>query len=769
FAQQGSVDWLQLAKMTVSIPMSILTRLAAADITPMTIVVARNIASVFHISPQGYRRITESLGRLQSYSSLGDAVWFGFGIKHVVRDLGQSEQGMACLALCGAMSEIYPSKSYVPILMELSNLCGTPGELRPSPKQWLNLVEVCSGTMRSTTFGLIAGQFMAFHHAPNANKVPPKDDLKDVAGALQSLALVSSGALESITLAGGRSCGWIAAYGYCFLGLDVEIREGDSEVPLYRSAADGKRIGIFVEYRQPNRTEEHSEQVQVQVRKTSYFIKSVEDIYSSHTDWNHDGSMAGGFAPWKSCLAGAFGVQAVQRLLEPPVAFGALLGAAACVFFLPDDQNPGASRSPRVKRNSHANQSPRANRYGFRPGQRGRGFADSALAWFPELRVLQGHIVIDYTDSFDPACGLKRYERARREIQARCHCNTCDQHLPSTQRSAPPDGFCLATLAETIIFLIWNLSSMKIHPDLFPSRSGLRLIYNLRRSQLTELRATRDAKRWSLDDMMRYFLTPGSIYHTAQFLFTTCTTAQTACTDFSAASVRGICFYFDFLREISDRPEQAILLHVVPGSIETKNGTRYPYLRDTSSQGKSGEDGLMRLGLSAAPDTRIRESISPHSYHFEGIKRFYNANDLDDQFDTLASYTGSRDIQATLVVEETLDGLFTDIRFTGSKGTCQVGVYTMMRLVMEASHNVRCSGVDCDAEFNGDYRYIVLADGEGLLPFGPSKDAMIVRRLQGNAFARCIALLFWNYPLEVQDRAILRWQECIPCCLNAAA
>ncbi|KAK3693100.1 hypothetical protein B0T22DRAFT_486878 [Podospora appendiculata] len=517
FAQQGSVDWLQLAKMTVSIPVSIITRLAAADITPMTIIVARNIASVFRIFPLGYSRITESLGRLQSYSALGDAIWFGFGIKHI------------------PLSEIFPPKACASILMELADFYGIPGELRASPKQWLNLVVVCSGIMRSTRFGLIADQFMAFYRLPHCNNRPMEDGLRDVARALQSIALITSGVLDSVTLAGGSSCGWIAAYGYCFLGLDVEIRREGREL-LYRSAADGKRIGSFVEYHQPSPTERSG---QVEVRSRSYFIKSMDDISSQR--FEADDAMTGGFAPWGTCLTAAFGAEAVGYLLEQRVAFA---------------------------------------------------------------------------------------------------------------------------LAETVILLTWNLSAMQIHPDLLPCRSGLRLIYNQRERQRLHLSGRNLEK---MTDGLR----PESICRTAQFLFTTCTVDPTEPTNFSAASVRGICFYFDVLREISDRPD-----------ITHERYTIFPF----------------------------RHPCSPS----EGLRRV-DGEDLDAQIVALASDTSSRDLQATLVVEETIDGLFADIRFTGSKGPCQVGAYRIMQLVMDVSHYIRCSGGSCDA-LTGDYDDIVLVDEEGPLP-----------------------------------------------------
>ncbi|KAK3386708.1 hypothetical protein B0H63DRAFT_447622 [Podospora didyma] len=129
FSQQGSIDWVQVAQMIVSIPVSILTRLAAADVGPLTAIVGEQMASMFCISTPGHARLTEALSKLKSFSAIGDAIWSGFGIKHI----------------------------------------------------WINLVGTCSGILRSTTFGCIADQFMAFGGGRDWNNV---GNARDIANAL---------------------------------------------------------------------------------------------------------------------------------------------------------------------------------------------------------------------------------------------------------------------------------------------------------------------------------------------------------------------------------------------------------------------------------------------------------------------------------------------------------------------------------------------------------------------------------------------------------
>ncbi|KAK4220579.1 hypothetical protein QBC38DRAFT_526388 [Podospora fimiseda] len=144
---QGSIDYVQLAKSTVAFPLSVLARLTAADIATHTLVAGQAISAIFILSPSGIERCADVLKSLRSCSSVGDAICFGFGIRHIIPGRASS------------------AEKSVTILTKLAEVCGTPNELRPSPQQWLNIVGACSGILRPTTF---AGQFMAFWNPSTA-------------------------------------------------------------------------------------------------------------------------------------------------------------------------------------------------------------------------------------------------------------------------------------------------------------------------------------------------------------------------------------------------------------------------------------------------------------------------------------------------------------------------------------------------------------------------------------------------------------------------
>lgn len=49
----------------------------------------------------------ESMGKLKSFSAFGDVVWFGVGVRHVLRSLVNTSQGASCVALCAALAECH--------------------------------------------------------------------------------------------------------------------------------------------------------------------------------------------------------------------------------------------------------------------------------------------------------------------------------------------------------------------------------------------------------------------------------------------------------------------------------------------------------------------------------------------------------------------------------------------------------------------------------------------------------------------------------------
>ncbi|KAF5547717.1 hypothetical protein FMEXI_5043 [Fusarium mexicanum] len=732
FEQQGSIDWVQIAKMSVTLPISILARVTAADVSPLTIVVGQEMSSLFRLSATGHERLNKALGELKSFSAMGDAIWFGFGIKHIVRVLAETDKGLTCLTLCACLSEIHTPKACAEILMRLADVCDAPDDLRPSSSQWINLVEACSGTLKSTTFACIAEQFMTFHRPYVRDD--RTDEAGDVAGALLAVARVSSGVLSSVTLTGGRSCGWIAAIGFYFLGLEVEVRSADN-TSIYKSTTNNDSINILVIYGTAQASN------QVQVNTTGYFINSLDNVMSSHEQ--RLDSVMSGTVQWGSCLSTTFW-DSTRQLLKAKEDLGLLIGAAAIIFQGLTSSEPS----------SILDRSDTIGWFGFQQGQYGIGFAYSVTSLFSELAPLFPYISRNMNMSLDDS--VKAYDKAYENLKRFCQCPRCS----NSKDDSDLWGYCLSVLAETIIFLTWNVSALQIHADLKPYHSGLIFMYQLHaRDAMVDssfgerFKVFRGNGARCLNLVERLDL--ASIYHTAQFLYTNSHCPLQGCQGLSAASVGGICLYFDILREVSDRPEDAMTLHVVPGVIQTKAGRKYSFIADKTS---TMHNNLLRFDW---PGSIAYERAAMFKVNYQAsITETLGGN---ISIPILSMDTGSSDLNVKLFVEESTSGLLVDLHFISTAGACRVGAYTMLKEIIQRSGLVYCTHRDCARmdQVNCD---ISVIDGEGSVPQN-LQPRIYLRRLAGNPLARCVGLLVNR---EWMDVPILRQRECIPCCIRTA-
>ena len=72
---------------------------------------------------------------------MNDALWFGFGIKHIVHTLSDSVEGLACIGICACLTEEFSSTVSARVLRELFLLYEPPADFTPALRQWATLVE----------------------------------------------------------------------------------------------------------------------------------------------------------------------------------------------------------------------------------------------------------------------------------------------------------------------------------------------------------------------------------------------------------------------------------------------------------------------------------------------------------------------------------------------------------------------------------------------------------------------------------------------------
>jgi hypothetical protein len=105
FAQQGSVDWVALGRGTLGFTVQGISRLSQAGIETLTVIATRGIFSQVRLGTLGQSRIEKAIKSVEAYPSMNKALWFGFGIKHIVRNLSETTEGLACVGICSCLTE----------------------------------------------------------------------------------------------------------------------------------------------------------------------------------------------------------------------------------------------------------------------------------------------------------------------------------------------------------------------------------------------------------------------------------------------------------------------------------------------------------------------------------------------------------------------------------------------------------------------------------------------------------------------------------------
>ncbi|RYP24934.1 hypothetical protein DL765_000162 [Monosporascus sp. GIB2] len=85
FPQSGQLDWVALARTPMTYSVEVMARLANAAIDPLTVHASLAIFSSISFPPSGQAELTESLSHLKGCSSYGKVLWFGLGVRHIVK------------------------------------------------------------------------------------------------------------------------------------------------------------------------------------------------------------------------------------------------------------------------------------------------------------------------------------------------------------------------------------------------------------------------------------------------------------------------------------------------------------------------------------------------------------------------------------------------------------------------------------------------------------------------------------------------------------
>ena len=575
FAQQGSVDWVALSNSSVQFSVAVLARLSKAGIDAFTLQFGRAICCNFALEPRAQELVAEAIHNAKKYGSYGDLIWFGFGIKDIVSDLADTEEGLTLVALCAALSTTYDSMFVAKVIRELCVLCKAPQSFTPALRQWRMLVDLCAGILASSRFVTLANGFRLLISGhlkiPLETRHCPTTCLA-LAEAILTLGRISKRSLVSTTISGGLECAWLAAFAESILSLDVGICDSKGGF-FYRSRQSAEALPQLTILLCPTNAIEGSEII---FRSKASVIPKGQSLLEKDPALRGI-SLLNWQCSWSTILHDAFGgsVGKLLRIQDPRYgnrqtsAFALYL---KCISLLQrrdysDQYYNGSAETLNTSFNNH----PVNPLIWNHPDSRGQQFLNFAARRLPELSAcLSEHLPLIGEDEVDLLGGC-----ALEQIEGACQC-AHHQPGPTQWDSRENDTVCLLVLAEIIVIYLWILIDSDINDDVLPSITGLSNLYTW---QLPANRPAGPAQKPFYASVMNCdypVLGIDLVFHVLSGLSVSGTPARSllSATDQLARVGSGICVYHQAVEDPALPLETIFRLRVVRGYI-SYSGFRY--------------------------------------------------------------------------------------------------------------------------------------------------------------------------------------------------
>ncbi|MCJ1229433.1 hypothetical protein MMC12_006099 [Toensbergia leucococca] len=527
------------------------------------------LCSRFHVPDEGQKRVADSISKLKAYSSYGQVLWFGFGVKHLVRSLCETQQGTTCAALWACLSVSYDNETGARVLSALCKNLLPSEDLSPSLPQWSALLSVCAGALTPSDFpnkvqGFCRLGFTGPESQAKRMKIPRPAAPDALAGALIELSKVSSGSIACVTFQGGLDCGWIAALAEWLLCLRVKVLDREGKCIYWQGYDDGgsaAQVSIVFDWRHLDN--EGINQSSLQITNLSYLLPYTGQMpfFLNPTGHNIFGQ---GRSSWSSVLADTFG-DSIEYLLSPVVVedFAAtLMACLECACSLDDP----AMTQPRLGRHSQT------RRY------RQLGFFANAAKRLPELGSIPSQVQ-RLGPSTSDCLGSKSVNRSifGNLVLNICQCVRCvdRRNEPWCSRTRPtesdpyPPAICL-----TIFLYLWRLSRLDIDEAIKPMVNWLLLMYD-------EVNVVNDDGAFGLFEKYMRHDSIAELSQTSFRLFTD-SSSELFSRPVSAVSSGGITIFTPSLEDPSYSPVEQMRFRVVPGNISF-HGRLYSEVIDDES------------------------------------------------------------------------------------------------------------------------------------------------------------------------------------------
>lgn len=736
FAQQGSLDWVALSRMQYSASIAVLGRLAGAGIDSLTVGFGQAMCTAIPLTLHGEKVLHNAMSRLKVCSSYGDLIWFGVGVRHVLRDLVQTTQGSALVALSATLCEGYSVDVSALVLHELSQSLGAPSDITPSFQQWNAVAKAAACVFTTSTLGLKISQFTRLSGLDlTQDKFREPSHPSDLAQAILAVGKVINGQYNTVHLVGGPACSWVAAWADYVLGLRVQLLSNQNELIFsnYDDVHLMPQVTInFTSASSSGRGDVQCTGHTIVVRSGAQFI----DGYLGRLSESRP-EFSGGRLRKDSMLQDCFGEDFL-------VMMGASKNEASA------GQHVFTSRVPATNV-LDSGESEQARTcltqllcvnacYVVKHTPIGRRFTDerhyllSSLDFLPELHRLRPYLLDAIRGMTAPTLDYKALDSLLHSwadtLCKSCCCNKCfldsnrmEYHPPRISRTS-----CFLEIAYTVLRLLYYSSGLILESDLCPTYSGLTSIY--RRNAQSKRFQTMD---WSdiISDRGGNF---GNVLKEYVALFCSSSTKLQAKYDSSAyfcAWSNGQCYsYLEVLREPTDSLEHALVVHVGAGTIQ--HGSRF--YNAVSREAPFGDfQTYMARKVTETQDVSILERDTT----WPGLK-------LEG------------------VVAERIDRLGFWYRISSEQGAITFPPVELLNVLVRARSYLLTDDpqhtIPQDQMLDFPGTSSAFAEGEGAWDVGKlgGNYALLFRPLRNNTLGRCAALILAHYrPPRVRPRMFL--------------
>jgi hypothetical protein len=585
FVNQGQVDWVAFGNTIYSASLAIMQRLAGAGVQPITHSGGLALASQFQLGQVGQRRIEAALTKLAGHGLFNNILHVGFGVHSFVNTVAETQAGINLVALCACLTDSHSEPMAARILAALWDVEGFPLAYKPSPTQFLRLIQTCAGVALVTTFGdivdvMLGGRGSGHRHIVKHQEGPlMASEAHDIAKALHGLFKISKSEVEQINIIGGAECGFMAALAAWLFNVRVEVQDAAGHL-IFTNLQGEDDAQVLIQYMDAD------DDFKLQLVTATYILRPHEELFRDSSESRMVHLIIR--TPWDGCLKRVFG-STFQKYLKVSRQFGVFLGSAARIYAAIACGEASVGKFSRKEF------------FHFAPTAYGVGYIETVTRVFPEL-TRTTELVDTMMD-----CQLYAFEKAFDSLETCVHSmkNLCDCSIcrAVTRPSSSHSRQCLVVMLMTIRHVALVMASVINDSNIQPTVAGLEEISSLQGYFWFEaIKAAEHDTRFLVPAVVGLKIDTDETFLEADlgldsgrgFAAPSMLTAEIETLIFgrrpgdeeiektsnrTAFSRSGICVYIQALRGLTTRPESISLIHILPGHIQ-RGDSRYDRILD---------------------------------------------------------------------------------------------------------------------------------------------------------------------------------------------